>query len=145
MGQLVYIEQIRIERQAKIRDVALRNFPWKEINSVNRYILDPMIETMSKPKQTIVQEAVFRLIYEAFVLGLTERSSRRSTPANSEYNRPDADLQDQLLRKLVRKIMDAFVMFRWFHYRMRKSLQIIFDSLAAEWFIRGAKSTFQIK
>lgn len=134
MGQLIYLEHIKIEQEKKIRSEVLKQFPWQEIVSINQYFIAPMVELWGEPKQVIVKEAVFRLVFEAFILGVKARIRRSSKQWE----------EDQEVSQLVQDVMDAFSMFRVFPYRKRTSLRMLFTSIAEEWYIRGVRSTVAV-
>lgn len=141
MGQIVHIDQIKIEREQQIRQFALRNFPWKEMETIQKYILEPFIELWPEQVQTIVIEAAFRLAYESFVLGLKEKQIQKKANPGLFYDSDKNSLNDHL----VRKVMNDFLLFRWLNHRKKDSLQVLFRSLSEDWLIRGMRSTLYKK
>lgn len=140
MSQIVYIEQLRIEREQKIRSYALSNFPWEEMELIQQYIIHPLSEDWSKQRQIIIAEAAFRLVFEAYILGLSEQKKGRTGKKRSNDFTYDS-LDDQKICQLIQKIMEDFVIYRFFSYQTQESIRVIFHSLAQEWFLRGRMRT----
>lgn len=131
MGQLIYLEQLKIEREQKIRSLAYKHFPWEEMDLIQLYILQPLSEEWSKQKQILVSEATYRLVFDAYLLGLKEKmrqSGSKKTPN---------DIMDQTMDLLIEQITTDFRIHRLFSPHHQESIQILFHSLAQEWFLRG--------
>lgn len=140
MGQIVHIDQIKIEREHQIRQFALRSFPWNEMETIQRYIIEPLIELWPEQVQIIVIEAAFRLAYESFVLGIKEKRKKKKTNADRCYDSESDSTKDQL----VQKVINDLLLFRWLNRQKKHSLQIVFQSLSQDWFLRGMRSTLHM-
>lgn len=141
MGQIIYMEQVKIERDQQIRSYALKHFPWEEMDLVQQYMIDPLSENWSKQKQIIVTEASFRLVFEAYVLGL--QGQKKKIGANKRLNHFEYDHHDDdKLDQLIKKVMEDFSFYHLFPYQTLESIQIMFFSLAQEWYLRGWMSDY---
>ena len=134
MGQVISIEQLKIEREQKIRSYALKHFPWQEMDLIQLYILQPLCEGWSKQRQIIVIEATYRLVFDAYFLGLKARKKRKGVKKTSVVN--DRIFAKEI-RLLIENVMRDFMISRFFSRRKRESIQILFQSLAQEWYLRG--------
>lgn len=135
MGQIIAFEQLKIEREQKIRTYALKHFPWEEMDRIQLYILQPLSEGWSKQRQIIVLEAAYRLVFDAYFLGLQLQIKRRKRKKNKTEEYDSFFEQDLCL--LVEQIVSDFLIDRLFSRHKQESIQILFHSLAQEWFLRG--------
>jgi|GEM_PF-5156336 len=134
MGQVISIEQLKIEREQKLRSYAFKHFPWQELELIQLYILQPLCEGWSKQKQIIVTEATYRLVFDAYFLGLKARKKRKSLKKISVI---DDRIFAEEIRRLIENVMCDFMIPRCFSRQQRESMQILFQSLAQEWFLCG--------
>lgn len=141
MGQIIYIEQVKIEQDQKIRSYALRHFPWEEMDLIQQYMINPLIENWSKQRQIIITEASFRLVFEAYIFGI--RGQKKRKDSNKCSNHPVYDhLYDRKIDQLVDRVMEDFLIYRLFPHQTKESMHILFRSLAEEWFLRGLMSVY---
>lgn len=134
MGQIISIEQLKIEREQKIRADALKHFPWEEMDLIQLYILKPLSEEWSNQRQILVLEATYRLVFDAYFWGLKAKKKQKGAKKSSIAYDPSFE---QRIEGLIEQVMDDFLIQHYFSSQKQASIQTIFHSLAQEWFLRG--------
>ena len=70
MTKIISLESRRAEHTERLRQQALAGFPWGELMEYVRVILNPVTSRLPVNKRWMIEESVYRLAYESFLLGI---------------------------------------------------------------------------
>lgn len=143
MVRVIPIERLQAARQERLRQEALKGFPWDRMDRFMDKVMVPTLVYLSEERQISVCEAFYRLAYEAFLLGLTTSRTvflDRRPPRHA--NRPLAwvglydDAYEQTGKALIQSIVDEFGLFILTEWAV-ESVWIAMEALVPEWFSLG--------
>ncbi|MXQ54685.1 hypothetical protein [Shimazuella alba] len=143
MGRLIQFETLRAAYEEQLRDRALMYFPWDEMEEVKKKQVFPLVRYWSRVKQNIVLEAVYRLVYDAYVWGMRSAKTARSlrmrefqdTPWERIYARNFTDEGYDL----VKSCLSQFAVEHWLDERSLTDVYLLGEGLVIHWFCQGVE------
>jgi hypothetical protein len=141
MGRLIQFETLRAEYEEGLRDRALNYFPWDEMDEIKKKQVFPIVRYWSRVKQNIVLEAVYRLVYDAYVWGMRSAKAAR---AIRMHQCPD-DPWERIYAKnftedgydLVKSCLAQFAVEHWLDERSLTEIYLLGEGLVIHWFCQG--------
>ncbi|MBA4495924.1 hypothetical protein ACFO25_16415 [Paenactinomyces guangxiensis] len=141
MGQIIDLEQIRTVRRDRIRNEALKRFPWREMERISRDVLEPMVRFWSEKKRHILLELVYRSVYEAFVYGMLEAKNARGHLRDLSDSHTWDDIYrlfyQENCQQLMQQMVNQFAIFQWLDEWRCESVCLLLEYLIRVWFIEG--------
>jgi hypothetical protein len=139
--KIIQLKELAQERQEKIRDEALKKFPWHEIELYHQEMVEPLARYLSINKRIMLLEMVYRLGFEAFYLGMLERKSAYALKKRIKEEIDWEDIYIHHYRKegdrLIQSILNSFSLFQWLDEWYAQSVLLVFEDLTRRWFIEG--------
>lgn len=143
MGNLVDLEVVRLLHYERIREEALRRFPWQEVEMISEGVLEPMTRFWSDSKQQMITELLYRLVYECYLFGMLE--NRRAHFYKKELGKSHAweDVYVHFYQKecnqLVYRVAGDFAMNDWLDEWRCETIFVLLEDVARTWFLEGAQ------
>ncbi|SDW91753.1 hypothetical protein SAMN05444487_107194 [Marininema mesophilum] len=141
MGKVVWLEVWRCNRIEKLREEALHGFPWGKLSRFLEEVLEPCLSFLSPRKRFTLDEAVYRLAFEAYVCGIEgcRRGEVECPPERSEVERRRwcnevfGQEGDELVSRIARDMDLFYHLDEW----TSQSVLVFFDEVALRWFLHG--------
>ncbi|SFS84192.1 hypothetical protein [Marininema halotolerans] len=141
MGKVVWLEAWRCHRMEKLREEALHGFPWSKLSRFLEEVLEPSLSFLSPRKRFSVDEAVYRLAFEAYVCGIeSSRKGEAECPperTENERRRWCNDVFGQEGDELVSRVAREMDLFHHLDEWTSQSVLVFFDEVALRWFLHG--------
>lgn len=141
MGKVVWLEAWRLTRMEKLRQEALSVFPWGKLSQMVDTILEPTLRNLNPGQRLAVDEAVYRIAFEAYVCGM--ESSRRGE-LECPPERPSQERRRWGQRvfgyggsRLIGQIAEDLNLFRQMDEWTIQSVMYFFEEVTALWFMHG--------
>jgi hypothetical protein len=143
VAKIISLEARRAEHSERMRRQALAGFPWNELTEYTRVILNPVTSRLPVNKRWIVEESVYRLAYESFLLGI--QASRRV------YWEVRGGAEKSLWKEIVERDFRAegdrlisqtahdFQLFQVLDEWLCQSVLVVLEDLMPRWLIRGVE------
>lgn len=143
MGRLIQFEAIKADHEELLRERALQYFPWDEMDEVKRTQVFPLIRYWPRVKQNIVIEAIYRLVYDAYVWGMRSAKLVRSIqlrelPGES-WERVYAHSFTQEGYELVQSCLSQFAIEHWLEEHALTEVYLLGEGLVSYWFCQGVE------
>ncbi|OYD06503.1 hypothetical protein [Paludifilum halophilum] len=141
MGKIVWLEAYRVRRLEKMRHEALLGFPWGKLSKMINEVLEPSTRTLAFPKRYAVDEAIYRLAFEAYVSGIdySRRGEMECPPSRPEGER--RRWCDRVYREsgddLINRVIQDLDLFRHLDEWTIQSVFYFMEEVASRWFIQG--------
>jgi hypothetical protein len=143
MGRLIQFETLRATYEEQLRDRALNYFPWDEMDNIKKTQVFPIVRYWSRVKQNIVLEAIYRLVYDAYVWGMRSAKAARAIRMR-EFQ---SDAWERIYAKyfteegydLVKSCMAQFAVEHWLDERSLTQIYLLGEGLVIHWFCQGVK------
>lgn len=143
MGRLIQFESIRADYEEQLRDRALMYFPWDEMEEVKRTQVFPLVRYWSRIKQNIVIEAMYRLVYDAYVWGMRSAKMARSIRLRILPEQPWERVYAHTFTKegdeLVHSCLAQFAIDHWLDERALTEVYLLSEGLVSHWFCQGVE------
>ncbi|MDN4593626.1 hypothetical protein [Polycladomyces subterraneus] len=144
MAHVIPFERLQAAREERLRQEALEGFPWDQMDRFMDKVMIPTLVYLPEERQIQVCEALYRLAYEAFLLGLTaSRSIFHDRRPPRFANRPMSwvgiydEAYEHQGKALMQSIADEFslsvVLADW----AVESVWIAMEAMVPEWFSLG--------
>ncbi|RAL23291.1 hypothetical protein [Thermoflavimicrobium daqui] len=147
-GEIIDFEQKYSERKEKLRVEALRTFPWDEVESFRNEALEPIIRSLSDQKRIILLEMAYRLIFEAYAVGMVEAkkalSLKRGLSQEVDWNTVYLHFYKKLGEELIQETINDFAIFYWMEEWNSQSIYFLFEDIFQGWFIQGIKVALKL-
>jgi hypothetical protein len=141
MGRLIEFESLRAEYEEQLRDRALMYFPWDAMDEMKRTEVFPLIRYWPRVKQNIVIEAMYRLVYDAYVWGMRSakmaRSIRLRVLPREPWERVYAHAFTKEGYELVQSCFAQFAVQHWLEGRALIDVYTLGEGFVAHWFCHG--------
>ncbi|SMO79484.1 hypothetical protein [Melghirimyces algeriensis] len=141
MGKVVWLEAWRLNRVEKLRQDALFSFPWNKLSQIIDHILDPSLQILSSRQRFVVDEAIYRIAFEAYVYGM---EASRKGEAECPPERPEAERKQWCERvfgfegsRLIGRIVEDLHLFRQLDEWTIQSMMYFFEEVTSKWFLEG--------
>ncbi|MFC4075377.1 hypothetical protein [Salinithrix halophila] len=141
MGKIVWLEAWRCNRIEKLRQEALQGFPWSKLSRFLEEMLEPSLDHLSPPKRFTVDEAVYRLAFEAYVSGI---EMNRRGEAECPPERPEPERRSWYQRifgregdELISRIAQDMELFHCLDDWTCQSVLVFFEEVTVRWFLHG--------
>ncbi|MCH5585995.1 hypothetical protein MK805_13695 [Shimazuella sp. AN120528] len=144
MGRLIQFETLRATYEEQLRDRALNYFPWDEMDNIKKTQVFPIVRYWSRVKQNIVLEAVYRLVYDAYVWGMRSAKAARAIRmrefADESWERIYAKHFTEEGYELVKSCMAQFAVEHWLDERALTEIYLLGEGLVIHWFCQGVEA-----
>lgn len=141
VSKVVWLEVWRLNRVEKMRQEAFYGFPWGKLSRLIDSVLEPAVSSLDTLQRLAIDEAVYRLAFEAYVSGM--EASRRgetecppSLPA-SERRRWCDRIFGYGGSRLIGQIAEEMDVFRQLDEWTIQSVMYFFEEVTSRWFIQG--------
>lgn len=141
MGRLIPFETIRATYEEQLRDRALNYFPWDEMDNIKKTQVFPIVRYWSRVKQNIVLEAIYRLVYDAYVWGMRSAKAARAIRMREKHEeaweRIYAKYFTEEGNELVKSCMAQFAVEHWLDEASLVEIYLLGEGLVIHWFCQG--------
>lgn len=143
MAKIISLESRRAEHTERLRQQALAGFPWSELIEYVRVILNPVTSHLPVNKRWMVEESVYRLAYESFLLGIQAsrkiyREARDGTEKSLWKERVEEDFRAEGDR-LISQTAHDFQLFQILDEWLSQSVIVVMEDLMPRWLTRGVE------
>lgn len=149
VAKVVWLEAWRLNRMEKMRQEALYGFPWGKLSRLIDSVLDPTVNSLPAPQRFAVDEAVYRLAFEAYVSGM--EASRRGED-ECPPGLPESERRRWCERvfgfggsRMIGGIAEDLDVFRQMDEWTIQSIMSFFEEVASRWFIHGVDYGIQLR
>jgi hypothetical protein len=143
MGRIIPIESLQAAHEEQIRDRALIYFPWDELEEVKKQQVFPLVRYWPRVKQNIVLEAIYRLVYDAYVWGMRSAKGARVIRMRQFPDDPWERIYAQNFThegyELVQSIMAQFAVAHWLDEQALTDIYLLGEGLVIHWFCQGVE------
>ncbi|PTX58216.1 hypothetical protein C8P63_11890 [Melghirimyces profundicolus] len=141
MAKVIWLEAWRLNRAEKLRQEALFGFPWGKLSKMIDTILEPAVENLPSRQRLAVDEAVYRMAFEAYVSGMeVSRKGEMECPPG----RPEQERRDWCQRvfgldgsRLIGRIAEDLDLLRSMDEWTIQSVMYFFEEVTSQWFMKG--------
>ncbi|WP_028777757.1 hypothetical protein [Shimazuella kribbensis] len=143
MGRLIPFETLRAAYEEGLRDRALNYFPWDEMDEIKKKQVFPLVRYWSRVKQNIVLEAVYRLVYDAYVWGMRSAKAARAIRMHQSSDDPWERIYSKNFTEdgydLVKSCLAQFAVEHWLDERSLTEIYLLGEGLVIHWFCQGVE------
>lgn len=147
MGRLIQFETLRAAYEEQLRDRALNYFPWDEMDRIKKTQVFPIVRYWSRVKQNIVLEAIYRLVYDAYVWGMRSAKAARAIRMRELTDEPWERIYAKHFSiegyELVKSCMAQFAVEHWLDERSLTEIYLLGEGLVTHWFCQGVEEECQ--
>ncbi|MGI6128083.1 MAG: hypothetical protein ACOYEF_14300 [Planifilum sp.] len=143
MAKIISLESRRAEHTERVRQQALAGFPWNELTEYTRAILHPVTSRLPVNKRWMVEESIYRLAYESFLLGI--HASRRiywEVRNGAETSRWKESVERDFRAegdRLISQTAHDFQLFQVLDEWLSQSVIIVMEDMMPRWLVRGVE------
>ncbi len=141
MGTVIQFEALKADYEEQLRDRALIYFPWDEMDDVKRKQIFPLIRSWTRVKQNIVIEAIYRLVYDAYVWGMRSAKMARVIRLREFPDEPWERVYAHAFTtegyELVQSCLSQFAAPRLLDKQSFLDVSTLGEGLVAHWFCQG--------
>lgn len=141
MGKLIQFEAIKADYEEQIRDRALIQFPWDEMDEIKRKQVFPLIRNWPRVKQNILIEAIYRLVYDAYVWGMRSAKMARAIRLRMLPDEPWERIYAHAFTKdgyeLIQSCLAQFAVERWLDECALTEVYTLGEGMVVHWFCQG--------
>ncbi|WP_188648077.1 hypothetical protein [Marinithermofilum abyssi] len=147
MGKVIDLEETFLERAERLRLLALKFFPWTELDRVMIEWVEPFHKSMSARGRVAVEEAVYRLAFDSFVMGLKHcRVALEQGAADTwEYRRWFFQVFGEEADQLFQKAAEDFQLFQVLEDMVCQSVWLVLEEVVPQWFFLGTNEGKQLR
>lgn len=143
MVKIISLESKRAEHTERVRQQALTDFPWNELNEYARDILHPVTFRLPVNKRWIVEESIYRLAYESFLLGIQASRKIYLKVRGGAKKSTWKEIVEKDFRaegdRLISQTAHDFQLFQVLDEWLSQSVIIVMEDLMSRWLIRGVE------
>lgn len=143
MAKIIPLELKRAEHAERERQQAFAGFPWSELIEDIQLLLNPLTSRLPANKRWLVEESVYRLAYESFLLGIRASRKIRQKGRGGVGNSPWKEMVQGDMRvagnRLINQTAEDFQLFQVLEKSLRQSVIDVMKVLMPRWLIRGAE------
>jgi len=144
MARVIPIERLQAARTERLRQEALEGFPWDRMDRFMDKVMIPTLVYLPEERQIPVCEALYRLAYEAFLLGITAsrsifydrfppRFSSRPMAWVGIYDEAYEHRGNELIQSIAEEFSLSLILSDW----AVESVWIAMEAMVPEWFSLG--------
>lgn len=144
MARVIPFERLRAAREERLRQKALEGFPWYRMDCFMDKVMIPTLVYLPEERQIPVCEALYRLAFESFLLGLTASQSifhDRRLPRIASRPLGWVGIYDEAYeprgKALIQSIADEFSLSVILADWAVESVWIAMEAMVPEWFSLG--------
>ncbi|MBO2532809.1 MAG: hypothetical protein CW342_07970 [Thermoactinomycetaceae bacterium] len=143
VAKIISLESRRAEHAKRLRQRALAGFPWNELMEYTRVILNPVTARLPVNKRWMIEESVYRLAYESFLLGIqASRKIYREMRGGAEKSQWKERVERDFLAegdRLISQTAHDFQLFQVLDEWLSQSVIVVMEDLMPRWLIRGVE------
>jgi hypothetical protein len=139
MGKVIDLEETFLEKAERLRLLALKFFPWTELDRVMMERIEPLHKCMSARGRVAVEEAVYRLAFDSFVMGLKHCrvALQQGTTDTWKHRRWFFHVFGEEADQLFQKAAEDFQLFQVLEDMTCQSVWLVLEEVVPQWFFLG--------